>query len=67
MAETREARPTTGTLTSKAGFGISAFGFGKFGEDTKQYENTKEARLTTSKTNEALNTTTASLEARTAA
>ena len=50
---TKEARPATGKLKSRSGFGRGAFGFARFGE-TSGYEQTKEALQSNSLTEEAL-------------
>ena len=66
MAETREARPTTGTLKSRSGFGRGAFGFAVFGE-VSGYENVRVGKNAASETAEARSTNSETREGLTAA
>ena len=50
---TKEARPTTGKLKSKSGFGTGTFGTAQFGASSG-YEQDKESLQSNSQTEEAL-------------
>ena len=68
MAETREARPVTGTQVREGdGFGVARFGISTFSGNIVGYRNTREAKPDAGESLETRSTPTITLEARTPA